>query len=459
MSIESFYYPKLTTLPDAWQRSSFTGISALWILSNNSYLSSNYKIRKIADLGSINDSILHSGIDLFDRQIEVKKIDNRLLDKIKRVLIYLGIFIFAPPAGCIWHLGNCIYHIVVWIKKGEKHSHFKEHVLSVINDLAWTACTCVVAYDLLKSEKFSLRLVFSFERMDDSIQVIALMLYSFVLPFALLSARTVFYDIFTQAFQKPYILKQRFGVVGENEWLLSFKSKVDRESCSIREKPDTLQLSGYFCDLRKEQAVKLLMEVRKIIQCLQLRLEEEPLKEFSEDPKKFLQTLQNSSNLSTLSRTTIDTNELKQSVDHLKKYLDGYKEIENILSDFFSSIHFPNFFFDPESCRTFFTYQDNESNLSLLDNFNDLLTQIKHLKWSEGAPSNSFTGIKQNILSANDAYEVLGLKAGASKEACKTAYIKSVIQIHPDKTPETWKAQATELFKVVDTAYRYINSV
>jgi hypothetical protein len=49
MSIESFYYPKLTTLPDAWKRSSFTGISALWILSNNSYLSSNYKIRKIGE--------------------------------------------------------------------------------------------------------------------------------------------------------------------------------------------------------------------------------------------------------------------------------------------------------------------------------------------------------------------------------------------------------------------------
>jgi len=95
----------------------------------------------------------------------------------------------------------------------------------------------------------------------------------------------------------------------------------------------------------------------------------------------------------------------------------------------------------------------------LFENFKDLLTKLKKVDLVEGGPSDGFITIQQSVLNANNAYEVLGLKTGTSKEICKKAYIKNVIQIHPDKIPEIWKAQAAELFKVMDAAYKYVNSV
>jgi hypothetical protein len=153
MSIESFYYPKLATLPDSWKRGSFAGIGALWIVSNNSLTPSDYKIRKIKDLGSIKTSIINSDIDLFNRELKIVDGNNELLTEIKSSVAALGVFIFAAPLGCVWHLGNSIYHTVLWIR-GEKQTHLKEHILSLIQDLGWTAPSCASAYIILKTEKF-----------------------------------------------------------------------------------------------------------------------------------------------------------------------------------------------------------------------------------------------------------------------------------------------------------------
>ncbi|MGH2612629.1 MAG: DnaJ domain-containing protein, partial [Rhabdochlamydiaceae bacterium] len=88
-----------------------------------------------------------------------------------------------------------------------------------------------------------------------------------------------------------------------------------------------------------------------------------------------------------------------------------------------------------------------------------LLNQIKAANLTKGGPSSSFIAIKQSILNANNAYEVLGLKTGASKQECKKAYAKNAIHIHPDKAPEIWWEQASELFKIMDAAYRSLTSV
>jgi hypothetical protein len=468
MSIESFYYPKLATLPDAWKRSSFTALGALWIVSNNFLTPSDCKIRKIKDLGSLKNSIIKSRIDLFNHQIDTSFSSNRILARVAsglmRAVALLGVFVFAAPLGVIWHLGNCVYHTVLWIK-GEKQVYLKQHINSLFYDLAWSlsiyGIICIRLIDKSNIRKildcnFRLGLSLIIIRIFFNAAVIGgLFFKSTLILLASLSPKNL--DIFIGSIAS-FTLKEKFGLEGEDGWLLTFNQALD---APIIQKSQTVNhgvLSGYFYDLRTEQALKILIEVNKIIQCLQLRLEEDFLKEFSENPTNFLQIFQNSNDQIVCSKT-INTNELKQSIDQLKKYFANYKEIEHVLSDLFPSIKFANFPFDPKSCQSFFSYQGNEINLSLLDNFKCLLTKIKLLNLSEGGSSDNFIGIKQNILNANDAYEVLGLKAGISKEACKKAYIKSVIQIHPDKTPENWKAQATELFKVLDAAYKYISSV
>ena len=111
-------------------------------------------------------------------------------------------------------------------------------------------------------------------------------------------------------------------------------------------------------------------------------------------------------------------------------------------------------------CRNYFVYkyEINQTAQQLFDDFNHLLTEIKESGLSGEGPNDSFIKIKQSILDANDAYEALGLNAGASKEDCKKAFVKNVVQIHPDKIPESWQVQAAKLFKVYYAAYNYINS-
>jgi DnaJ-class molecular chaperone len=92
-------------------------------------------------------------------------------------------------------------------------------------------------------------------------------------------------------------------------------------------------------------------------------------------------------------------------------------------------------------------------------NFNGLLTNIKKAGLPEGGPSKGFITNKERILKANNAYDVLGVPRGAAKEVCIKAYKKNVIFMHTDKVPEIWQAQASELFSIMDAAYKYLSAL
>jgi DnaJ-class molecular chaperone len=90
--------------------------------------------------------------------------------------------------------------------------------------------------------------------------------------------------------------------------------------------------------------------------------------------------------------------------------------------------------------------------------FTDLLDSIKRSNLSEESPSEGFKAIKYTVLTANNPYEALGLQPGASKDRYRKAYMRSILQIHPDKNrEEPWQTEATELFKVIQAAYASVS--
>ncbi|MGH2613285.1 MAG: J domain-containing protein [Rhabdochlamydiaceae bacterium] len=457
MSIESFYSPTLATLPEAWKRSSFTEIGVLWIMSNNSLTPSDCKIRRIKDLESIKNSITISGIDLFDRKVvEITGNNNQVLlgviTGIKRSTALLGIFIFVAPLGSVWHLGNCVYHTVLWIK-GEKQTHFKEHISSFIIDLLGGIISCSIII-----------LLSGISKKIDKLPIDVLLLLNLVVGNSIII--TVFFlvlfgleakklKIFITSI-KPILLKERFGLVGEKGWLLTFNQKIDSENRIYSETSDEVTIKGYFSELHTQQALKALVEVQEIIQLIQLQLEEEKLEEFSNDPTKFLKYLKTTEKNVPGKSSEKKNKDLEQCIATFKQALDNYKLMQNILSSIHSNVQFRKFIFSPESCRSFFTYRISQSGQSFPDELKDLLTKIKAANLAEDGPNDHFIAIKKNILHAQNAYKVLGLEIGASKSACKEVFRNNILYIHPDKVSEEWKTQAKDLFNVLGVAYNSI---
>ncbi len=457
MRLESFYYPSLTTLPDAWKRGSFTGIGVFWIASNNSLTPTAYKIRKLQDQGSIKTSITDSGIDLFDRQIKTGANANKLLSGvilgIKRMIALIGVFTFIAPLGCIWHSGNCIYQTGLWAK-GEKQIYLKEHACSLIYDFIWGVAPTFISCITL--QYLSVIPFFSFGVLIPEVMTAMIMCELGIVTLLVGLSADVLEIIIGGAVAHSIYLKEEFGLVGKDGWILTFNYQNDAPTINEVEKTNRVMLSGYFCDLWEEQAINVLLEFRKIIDLLQLELKEEELKRFSENPERFLPYLDNLMSESN-EKVSCNRGQLDGSIAKAKQFLENVETIKRYLSKILpNNIRLTPFLFSPEICQMYFTYQyqENSTTQQLHNHFDDSLVKIKESDLPEGGPSKDFITFKQNILNANNAYEVLGLTADASKERCRKAYIKRVVQIHPDKTPEIWQAQATELFKVMDAAYK-----
>ncbi|MGH2645240.1 MAG: hypothetical protein ACRDE2_14900, partial [Chitinophagaceae bacterium] len=252
------------TLADVCKRGSFTGIGAHWILSNNFLTPSAYKIRKIRDRGSIKDSIINSDINLFDR--EVVDINNKSFQGIKRAVALLGIFIFVAPLGGVWHLGNCVYHTVLWIKKGEKPAYLKEHISSLIIDLVWTLFTYAIAYDLLKAQPSFWKLMLSdkVKELTEIGRLVYAVIFIAYIVFSLVAGCLIMFGAHTLSdSRKPFYLKEQFGIVGENGWLLTIDQELDTEKRIPCENSDEVTINGHFYDIWKEQAMKVLLEAEE----------------------------------------------------------------------------------------------------------------------------------------------------------------------------------------------------
>lgn len=255
MSIESFYYPKFSTLPDAWKQSSFSEIAELWILSHSQLSPSAANICKIADRGSIQASIIASQIDLKEWVIAEKSTQKNLT--------YIGMKLFMPPLGCIWHASHGMYYFVQWIRTGERHPYFNKHIRALVADLIYTIATlslaiatglCAVSFSckLLKMKEFAFRPDDSFK--SYFVVLCASLLGTLFFPTVLLSfLREMTFCTHESAISKSYFLKQHLGLIGENGWLLTYDQKVDHQWLF-----DLLEA------LRRQVAKKVLAKVEKM---------------------------------------------------------------------------------------------------------------------------------------------------------------------------------------------------
>jgi len=458
MGVESFFYPKFTTLPPAWKSSSFTTLGALWIMSNNSLTPTDWKIRNVKDLGTIKNSFEKQEINFFDRQIATKlNFTERLIRIAKgpmRSVALLGVFVFAAPVGVFWHAGNCA---VIWIKGGDQATLTK-HINSLFYDLVWCSSNFVFML-ITKTNIFKYEFKTNLGDLFVFVCSMELVLKPFFIIWAWFSPESL--NMYTGS-SISIILKREFGLVGENGWLLTFNKAVDDITVESSKTEDGVVVSGYFHNLWEEHANEALLEFRQIINTLQLELQEEELKEFSKSPVRLFRYLHNYIALKN-GELLHDKTQLESSMTKLDQLFENYYLIGSVLRNLLNSHNIKGapFPFSPEVCRSFFTlhHETNQTSQQLLEDYNNQLDDIKKINLLEGGPNNDFIAIKRKILNAKNAYDILDLNSNASESIYKKAYFKSAKQLHPDKLPVEWQEQGTKLFHVIDTAYKYANSV
>ncbi len=365
MVIKSFFYPTFSTLPEAWKRNSFTQNAFLWVVSNNFLAPTDYVVKKIQDKGSIQASIKASGIDLFNRQIEAGRCNgllHALIGRVARAAACAGIVIFAPSIGSIWHLGNCVYQVTLWAR-GEKQVYIKEHASSFLADLAsnlvlpWFILMNSIRFAYLKDHTFPIILSIA-----GSWGIMQSLLLPDILTFIWgISAQSLDNSYFRFPFfenptQYSFSLRKRFGLVGENGWPLTFDNNTDL-TIKKSEKKGNVVLGGYFYELWAKQATSVLVEFKKIVDMLQLNLDEEQLQSFSSDPSNFFQFLDEWKNSS--SPEIMYELQLDEHVTKAKKAFENCEFIKNFISKN-SDIRLCPFIFCPASCRPFFENKREE---------------------------------------------------------------------------------------------------
>jgi len=464
MGVESFFYPKLTTIPPPWQGSSFTRLGVLWIMSNNFFTPTDCKLKKIKDLGAIKNSLEEQGISLFDRHVVTESNSTKTLTKIARSVALLGVFVFVAPLESIWHLGNCVYYTVVWMKGGGRTDLIK-HLELLFENLLWSSPHMLVAC-------ISFRLILTCPH-PNLVECLAISLVgSLALTATMYITALILVAWFgSEPLHPPWLmntwpsipipihLKTKFGLVGEDGWLLTFDEAVDDITVEESKSGGYVVVSGYFNSLWEEQASQMLLACRQVIDTLQLELNKEKIEEFSKNPASFLPYIQDYCKNGNLLQCKT---ELESSVSKIDQLLKNYTLISGVLDKLLGShkIKGTSFPYGPEVCRGFFSLYTENSQLpdELLEEFNKRLADIQEMILVTAGPSKGFIETKQKILDGTNPYDILGLVKGVSESTYKKAYFQSAKQVYPDKLPPAWKQQGDELFKVMDAAYKYVIS-
>ena len=226
MSIDSFYYPKFSTLPDAWEQSSFSEIAELWILSR-----SQLSLKRIDDLGSVKKSFIasnitqYSNLDTWDWYIAEKSSSKPLV-----ALAYMGIKLFMPPLGCIWHASHGMYYFVQWIRTGEKQPYFNKHIHSLVTDLLYTiaALSLAIATGICVIQFRSSYLQTTKLRKMEFLPSAYYALGSLFFPIVLLSlVQGPIFCTDKSTILISYLIKQHLRRIGQNGWLLTYHQETD----------------------------------------------------------------------------------------------------------------------------------------------------------------------------------------------------------------------------------------
>jgi hypothetical protein len=357
--MNNIYSPTITTLPDSWSKSSFTLIGIFWMMNNDLLSPIDVEIRRIKDLGSFKASLEASKIDLFDRQFKTIHTGNypispflSIIRNITKAVFLTGVFVIASPLGVIWHLAHCIYY--KFLSSIEKRKiYFEEHVKSFVMDLWIASMIYAAAYDFLKVKKGVWRdLLGPSNKQHPSFADISILILPILLILALIPWNVRIYF----PLEKGFFLKQNFGLVGEDGWVLRSHILDDAKDALLLTCPNgrlsaQKVMVGYFPELYYELGQNFLLKVLEIIELLQIRLEEKEVIDFSNNPRKILPHLQ---------RLVNDSNENKQPLREkwivAKKILAEHDLIGDLLLELRPSCKMivPRFSMSPQDCQLYF---------------------------------------------------------------------------------------------------------
>jgi hypothetical protein len=443
--------PTLTTLPETWKRNSFSAIGALWL---DSCITPDFgQIRKIPDLGSIHASVVEKKIDLFDQQIETHQActPSKLAALVVVVIGSLGIFVM-PSLGSIWHAGNCIYYVTLREKSEATQTCLKQHALSCREDLICAIAGYAIPYffhfmantDLLKKplESVIFRIMFM-GLMTSLIGLIWVIQQEYLLT----------------NFSKPSIqLKAHFGLVGEGGWLLTSDPLIDMpfantEATSAKSYP----ITKYCFETFVQMAVDILRQCSKAVDLLQLKPEESQLQVYARDPRRFLGYLDVLLN-DPQSRIPCDREKLQKIAGQIRLLFERYNTMASFFNRF-AHLSFRSFAIDNPGCMSYFVYNKDSSRKDLFGDFVKSLKIVQFSNRNAEGPTETFRTIKERILQAKDAYDVLGTNEIEDPDTIKQAYENSILEISRDTVDETWKAEADQLYQVVKLAKAYLDSL
>lgn len=222
------------------------------------FVPSRYQLRPIEDKGSLSDSLTAARVDLFNRTPGPFPL---WLKPILKTIAFAA-FVFATPflscAGVVGQGGLSLYHLVLWLKGGEKAAHHREkvetHALAFFANFG-TLC--------LSSALF----IGSIQLISQSIVAAAIT--------ALIGARLLFDPRVVSAFSgsenpggfyKALFLRNEFGLVPSNNQRLLKSNIVKDQDIEISTKgwSFSYQLKGYFGELHKKQGKQFLDGVKEL---------------------------------------------------------------------------------------------------------------------------------------------------------------------------------------------------
>ncbi|MGR3912197.1 MAG: hypothetical protein QRY71_02665 [Candidatus Rhabdochlamydia sp.] len=447
MNLISSLYPSPSTYYPSYQNTSFTECGVLWILSNDTLNPCQYQSRKIINLSSLKESLASTDIDIFDREVNPHFPKSRFLgemSKVKRALALLSVVTIFAPFGLIWHLGQVIYDQAL-----HTDSHKRSHLMqSLICELKWSLAflgSAAFMIQLMKIGSIAARIFLShsIKKIPQNIVACALILGSIWTMSQLTSALVRF------LIKNPMslTLKEKFGIVGENGWLLTSQENKALDHEHLEQACDHMHI---------QQAVNLLLHFRALFSRVDFRPSDEELITLCNHPQLFLSNLYGSFNHAQQNwayRQVIDVLDAINSYDLATELTD-----ESIFFEGSSIRNFALFPFSTDACRMYFDRLPEAQNLEersmILRSFDSLLEILQRTRIEEGTPDH-LQRMQRQVFDVNTPYEALGCARTAEVKEYKKAYTERISYVNPEMATDEWKPLSLSLFLLFDSAYRY----
>ena len=247
---------------------------------------------------------------------------------------------------------------------------------------------------------------------------------------------------------KSLSLKNEFGIVGQDGYLLPYSRKQDQED---------LELSGHFADLMRAQAMDALF----MIQDLQEKLpkgSKMPLI-FPPEPDKIKAFLDETFHLETAEKEEWLA-QFKRLYGNMKKMSAILKEClelkhEMIFAESRTSYVMPDFPYTSEFVNEFFAEH-------AVDLWKQTLAQTNAALVSE-TPANlpeEYKQFKERVKRDAPPHELLGVGHGCESQELRTVYKKCALLLHPDKLPMEHREQLYQecnaLFNCAQDAFNHL---